>query len=91
MALAGTQALSLALLWPHAGQPSTSVGVPVATRSSLLVESNVVEPSADSALWSAARVFQDVETDAHPAETVTFVDSEPPLRAFAAPPASIVN
>ena len=91
MALAGTQSISLALLWPQLLSSPPSVPVPVATRSSSPVESRVVEPPVDPGMWSAASRLQDIETDARPAEAVTFVDNEPPLRAFATPPASIVN
>jgi len=89
--LAGTQVLTLALLWPHGLSRSTGVVVPVAKRGSPPIEPMSGEPLAHPGVWSAACRLENLETDARPAETVTFIDSEPPLRAFAAPPASILN
>ena len=90
--LAGTQALSLALLWPHSS-PSVEkstvsiVGVPA---PSAAPEPPATGASADPGLWSARHGLLRPEAVDHPAGDVTFIESEPPLRAFPPPP-SLLN
>jgi hypothetical protein len=90
--LAGTQALSLALLWPHS---SPSVGKSTVSIAGVPAPSAAPEPpatgaSADPGLWSARHGLLRPEAVDHPAGDVTFIESEPPLRAFPPPP-SILN
>jgi hypothetical protein len=90
--LAGTQALSLALLWPHSspsvGQPTVSIaGVPA---PSAAPGPPATGASADPGLWTARHGLLRPEAVDHPAGDVTFIESEPPLRAFPPPP-SILN
>lgn len=86
--LAGTQALSLALFWPHSS-PSVEkstvsiVGVPA---PSAAPEPPASGASDDPGLWSARRGLLRPEAVDHPAGDVTFIESEPPLRAFPPPP-----
>jgi hypothetical protein len=57
------------------------------------VEPPLPDSSDSPGLWLARHHLLDAEPGDRPApaETGTFVDSEPPLRAFAPPPASILN
>ena len=87
--LAGTQALSLVLLWPHPTPPAGRLTVPVAS-----VPAPPAAPRASGlrgvgrtpASWSARRSLLESDTEDRPAGDVTFIDSGPPLRAFAAAP-----
>ena len=90
--LAGTQALSLVLLWPHPSPPAGRSTVPVAgvPAPSAAPEPPASEASADPGLWSARHGLLESETDDRPAGDVTFIDSGPPLRAFPPPP-SLLN
>jgi hypothetical protein len=90
--LAGTQALSLALLWPHSSPPVerstvSVVGVPA---PSAAPEPPASGASDDPGLWSARRGLLRPEAVDHPAGDVTFIESEPPLRALPPPP-SLLN
>ena len=86
--LAGTQALSLALLLPHS---SPSVEKSTVSIASVPAPSAAPEPpasgaSADPGLWSARRGLLELDSNDRPAGDVTFIDSEPPLQAFRPPP-----
>ena len=90
--LAGTQALSLALLWPHSSPPVerstvSVVGVPA---PSAAPEPPASGASDDPGLWSARCGLLRPEAVDHPAGDVTFIESEPPLRAFPTP-SSLLN
>ena len=90
--LAGTQALSLALLWPHS---SPSVGKSTVSLASVPAPPAAPGPpatgaSADSGLWSARRGLLEPDASDRPAGDMTFIDRGPPLRAFPLPP-SLLN
>jgi hypothetical protein len=85
--LAGTQALSLALLWPHAA-PLAGLPVQVATAPAP-VAPPVSEAPASSSLWSVRHSLLESESEARAAGTSTLIDSGPPLRAFTPPPSSL--
>jgi hypothetical protein len=90
--LAGTQALSLALLWPHSSPP---VGKPTVSIADVPAPSAAPGPPAsgasdDPGLWSARHGLLRPEAVDRPAGDVTFIESEPPLRAFPPPP-SLLN
>ena len=93
--LVGSQALSLAFLWPQAGPFQSSPPIPVA----MAPEPRPVggpentEPTEDPTLWSARHSLLDSEPSDRPgaAETGTFVESGPPLHAFASPPSWVLN
>jgi hypothetical protein len=90
--LAGTQALSLALLWPHSSPPvgnsTVSIaGVPAPSAAPGPPDTRV---SANPGLWSAHRRLLESDSNDRPAGDMTFIDSEPPLRAFRPPP-SLLN
>ena len=86
--LAGTQALSLILLWPHASPPPAgastsavaSVSAPPAAR-----EATASAVWGDHGLWSVRRRVLRATTVAPPAGDVNLIDSGPPLRAFRIP------
>ena len=94
-ALAGTQALSLALLWPHPAPPAGHLPVPAASRppAPAPVAPATAEASDSPNLWAARQGLLGSEPEGRPAPagTGTFVESEPPLRAFAPPPPSILH
>jgi hypothetical protein len=90
--LAGTQALSLVLLWPNAvppragspGQVATKPAPPRGARPSL------PKPSVNPGLLSARRRWLE-SGPASPPDTGNFVEGGPPLRAFGSPPPSILH
>ena len=91
--LACTQALSLLLLWPHpaplpAGLPGPVATVPAAPAA---LEPLASEALASPGVWSARHNLLEMEIEDRPAGAVTFVDSGPPLRAFAPLPPSLLN
>jgi hypothetical protein len=88
--LASSQALSLALLWPSSTPPTSGLHGPSITAQRTPVERGTAESLASPGLWSAVSL-DELESEERPTDTVTFVDSGPPLRAFAPPPASILN
>src|SRR5262249_7182221 len=90
-ALASTQALSLALLWPTSAPPAAGLPVTGLTAQRTPVERGTGESPAGPGVRFAASSLDELEAEERPADTVTFVDGGPPLRAFAPPPASILN
>jgi hypothetical protein len=89
--LAGTQALMLAVLWVHLTSPVTVRGVPIAASPAPLAdqESRRSEAWANPGVWSV-HSLKESELEDRPDETVTLIESEPPLRAFS-PPSAILN
>jgi hypothetical protein len=90
--LAGTQALSLAMLWPRPTPPAGGLAGPVArvTAPTEALGPPAPETSADPGLWSARHGLLGPEIVDRPAGDMTFIESEPPLRAFPPPP-SLLN
>src|SRR5262249_53944786 len=90
--LAGTQVLSLALLWPHAVPPAGSPAVQVAaTPAPSAVEQAASHRWANRGVMTAHGDLSEVKSEDRPDDTVTFIDTGPPMRAFGSPPASILN
>jgi hypothetical protein len=83
--LASTQVLSLAVLWPRANsnRPTDGSAVAVATlpAPSAANEPSASEAVADSALWRARWGLLEPDSEYRPAAGVTFIETEPPLRA----------
>ena len=79
--LAGTQALSLALLWPRPSPPAAGLIGPVAGVPATIESPRPAAP-ANPGVWSARDRLLESESEARPASDVTFIDSGPPLRAF---------
>ena len=91
--LAGTQVLSLVLLWPQAaplGDGMTVKLVTVPMRPATL-EAQGSEAMASPGVWSARHSLTELEPEDRPTDTVTLVDSEPPLRAFTPSRSSLSN
>jgi hypothetical protein len=86
--LAGTQALSLALLWPRPSPPAAGLTGPVVSvpAPTAVPGSSASEASFSPGVWSARHGLLESETEERPAGDVTFIDSGPPLRAFQPPP-----
>jgi hypothetical protein len=94
-ALAITQPLSLVLLWPHPVPPVAHVPVDVVHLPAppAAAESPTPDSSESTGLWSARHHLSESEAENSPvpARAVTFIESGPPLRAFAPPPPSLLN
>jgi hypothetical protein len=90
--LAGTQALSLALLWPHSSPPvgQSTISIAGAPAPTATPGPSASEASSNPGLWSARRGLLEPDASDRPAGDMTFIDSEPPLRAFRPPP-SLLN
>jgi hypothetical protein len=90
--LAGTQVLSLVLLWPHSRHPGGEVSVNIAAAPvpSPVLEPRKTAPPGSSNVWSARASPERRDFDDRPAETLTLIDSEPPLHAFGPAPASLL-
>ncbi len=90
---AGTQALSLGLLWPRAAPPADGRAVPVAaapeSRAALVPRPSVAVRKP--VVWWARDRLKDPETGHRPPGNVNFIDRGLPLRAFTRPPASLLN
>ena len=92
--LAGTQALSLILLWLHPNRNPPAGGF-TGSRAAAPVppaahESQTSEALLNPGLWSTRHGLRESENDDRPAGDVTFIESGPPLRAFPTPP-SLLN
>ena len=90
--LAGTQALSLVLLWPHPTPQDTRFAVPVAVAPEppTTPEIRTTGEWANPGRSSARRSLLKLEIEDGPAD-VTFIDSAPPLRVFGSLPPSVVD
>jgi hypothetical protein len=91
--LASTQALSLLLLWPHLTPPAGRLTVAVTTAPSppAALESRTSEALASPGAWSARRRLLESGPDPVADDTVTLIDSGPPLKVFGPLPASLLN
>ena len=91
--LASTQALSLALFWPHANQRSASPVVSIATapEPSAIVEPGAPEAWANPGFSTARHALREPEIGDRPAADVTLLDSGPPLQAYGPLPQSLLN
>ncbi len=91
--LAGTQALSLVLLWPRPTPPGDGLPVQVAAAPvrPTPLELATSEALANPGVWSARPSLLESEPEYRPDDTVTFIDNEPPLRAFGPLSSSILN
>jgi hypothetical protein len=94
-ALAITQALTLALLWPQPAPPAAQLPPPAVAPA---VPPQELEPSTpyppeSNGMLSAYHQLLDSDPEARPAPAGggPFIDSGPPLRAVAPPPPSLLN
>ena len=91
--LASSQALSLAILWPHSNSPVAGIPGPMAVAP---VPPSQIAPAtfranANPGVWSARRSLEVSDLEERPDATITFIESGPPLRAFGLPPESVLN
>ncbi|HKI20063.1 MAG TPA: hypothetical protein VKA15_19395 [Isosphaeraceae bacterium] len=91
--LASTQVLSLVLLWPHSTPPAGQLTVADATvpMPPAALEPGASETLASPGAWSARHRLLESETNDRPDDTVTLIDSGPPLKAFGPLPPSLLN
>jgi hypothetical protein len=92
--LAGTQALSLALLCLHPTPHVVDLPGPSAQAPApMSPEPETTEEPDSTSLWQARHSLLEADPAGRPpsAGTVTTIDSEPPLRGFGPPPPSILN
>jgi hypothetical protein len=91
--LAGTQALSLLLLLPQPVPPTGRLSLPVANgpAPAAVPQPLAAGPTADPGVWSARHRLDEPEPEDRPADTLTLIDSEPPLRVFSPTPSSLSN
>jgi hypothetical protein len=91
--LASTQALSLLLLWPHHNPPAgqTTVAVVTAPLPPAALEPRTSEALTSPGAWSARRRLLESGFDHVADDTVTLIDSGPPLKVFGPLPASLLN
>jgi hypothetical protein len=94
-ALAVTQVLTVVLLWPRPAQPVAHLPPPAVQPA---VSPAPPEPPTSDApdspgIWSVHHNLLESEADDRPppGNTVTVIDSGPPLRAFGPPPPSLLN
>jgi hypothetical protein len=90
-ALAISQALTLVLLWPRP-VPSVAIVPPPSSTLEAPAPEPYDDPGDSLRLWTAQqKLLKSVlEGQPVPAETGTFIENGPPLRAFAPPP-SLLN
>ena len=96
--LAFTQVVSLVVLWPGMLPPTGERTLAVNGTPSRAVDPGATLEQLPSdvkdshSLWAARRRFPESELDEQPAaDAGPFVESEPPLRAFAPPAVSLLN
>ena len=91
--LAGTQALSLALLWSRSSSPAgeSTVSVAAAPKPATALDPPNSGASANPGIWSARHSLLVSETEGKPVNDVVFIDVGPPLRPVAPPPPSLLN
>jgi len=93
--LASTQALSLALLWPRPtptdGRLTVAANVAPNRVPSATIEPPTFERLANPGTWSTRHSLLDAEPDKPVDETVSLIDSGPPLKVFGPRPTSLVN
>jgi hypothetical protein len=93
--LTNTQILSLVLLWPRPTPPEGGLTVAAAVAPVYLppaiVEPRTSEAWASPGTWSTRHRLLDSETDDRPDDTVSLIDSGPPLKVFGPRPSSLVN
>lgn len=91
--LASTQVLSLVLLWPHSTPPAGRLAVAVSTAPlpPATFEPRTSETPANPVSWSDRQRLLKPAADDIPDDTITLIDSGPPLKVFGPLPASLLN
>jgi hypothetical protein len=91
--LASTQVLSFVLLWPGTTTPADRFNLAVAERppAPTTVEPQLSRPRVRTGIWSIRSGLLDAETANPPDDSVSLIESRPPLRASGPLPASLLN
>lgn len=91
--LAATQTLTLALWWSRPAPTLAHLPPPTPRPTAPVPPEPPSESSGDPGQWSVRHRLLESEPENYtaPASTGTFVESGPPLRAFASPSLSILN
>jgi hypothetical protein len=91
--LAGTQALSLLLLLARPVPSTHGLSMPVAAvpAPAAVPQPSVTGPAPDPGIWSARHRLDELEPEDRPADALTLIDNEPPLRVLSPAPTSLAN
>jgi hypothetical protein len=93
--LASTQALSLGLLWPRPTRSISGLTAPVTVATVPFSRSNLETQTPDAltgpGAWSAHRRLMDPDKDEVAIDSVTLIDSGPPLKIMGPHPPSLLN
>ena len=93
--LANTQIVSLILLWPRPTPPEGRLTVAAAvapiTLAPTTLESSTPAPLASQGAWWSRRRLLEPDEDERAVDSVTLIDSGPPLTIFGPHPASLLN
>jgi hypothetical protein len=89
--LAGTQALSLVLLLARPVPPTDRLSMPVAIvpAPAAVPQPSAAGPAVEPGIWSARHRLDELEPEDRPADNLTLVESESPLRVFNPTPTSL--
>jgi hypothetical protein len=94
-AMTCSQVLSLVLLWPRPSPPEGRLTVATAIdpipSAAATGEPGTTNESASSGTWSTRHKLLDSEPDDVPDDTVSLIESGPPLKVFGPRPSSLVN
>ena len=92
-ALAAAQALSLVLLLGRPAPPAGRQSMPVALQPALPAndQRSVNPPEETPGIWSARHRLDEPEPEDRPADSLTLIESEPPLRVLGPTPPSLAN
>jgi hypothetical protein len=95
--LANTQILSLVLLWPRPtstplqGRLTVAAGVDPVTLPRMTLEPQTSAALASAGTWSSRRRLVEPDKDELAVDSVTLIDSGPPLKVFGLIPPSLLN
>jgi hypothetical protein len=90
--LAGSQALSLFLLMARPGATTERSTMPLTALPAWSAPQSLATVSdADPRIWSARHSLEISEPEDRPADSLTLIDSGPPLRVFNPAPATLAN
>jgi hypothetical protein len=85
--LAGTQVVSIVLLWPQSmsRMDGTSLATAARPTPSPALEPAMSETAPNPGLWTVHHGLSESELEDRPDSSVSLIDAEPPLRAIAPP------
>jgi hypothetical protein len=95
--LANTQILSLVLLWPRSTPPPTegrltvAAAVDPASLPPITLETPTTAAVASDGTWSSRRRLVEPDKDERDVDSITLIDSGPPLKILGPLPPSLLN